>query len=210
MAARTDPYRQLRFILEIEGLVTAGFSRCDLPSATSAVVEYREGADPPTPRKLPGLNEYGPLVLEVGVTDRSLELSEWRTLVEQGRMDEARRDAAVVLLDATGTPAARWVFREAWPSRYDAPRLDAMASEVAVERLVVVHEGFARIAVQTGEDEDEEGETDDADDPESERDGGSTPSLPDLDFPVGEGLPQGIDEPRLKATRAGDEASDET
>ncbi|POG54372.1 phage tail protein [Haloferax marisrubri] len=207
MATRTDPYRQLRFILEIGGLVTAGFSRCDLPSATSAVVEYREGADPPTPRKLPGLNEYGPLVLEVGVTDRSLELSEWRTLVEQGRMDEARRDAAVVLLDATGNPAARWVFREAWPSKYDAPRLDAMASEVAVERLVVVHEGFARVAVETGDDEDDESENDTED---TESDGGSTPSLPDLDFPVGEGLPQGIDEPRLKVSRAGDEESDET
>ncbi|ELZ63465.1 phage tail protein [Haloferax sp. Atlit-10N] len=199
MVARTDPYRQLRFVLEIEGLVTAGFSRCDLPSATSAVVEYREGADQPTPRKLPGLNEYGPLVLEVGVTDRSLELSEWRTLVEQGKMTEARRDAAVVLLDATGNPAARWVFREAWPSRYDAPRLDAMTSEVAVERLVVVHEGFARVAVETGDDEDD-----------TESDGGSTPSLPDLDFPVGEGLPQGIDEPRLKTSRAGDEEPDET
>ncbi|CQR52260.1 MULTISPECIES: phage tail protein [Haloferax] len=207
MATRTDPYRQLRFILEIEGLVTAGFSRCDLPSATSAVVEYREGADPPTPRKLPCLNEYGPLVLEVGVTDRSLELSEWRTLVEQGKMDEARRDAAVVLLDATGNPAARWVFREAWPSKYDAPRLDAMASEVAVERLVVVHEGFARIAVETGSDEGDESENDGDD---SESDGGSSPSLPDLDFPVGEGLPQGIDESRLKATRAEGEASDET
>ncbi|WP_148415545.1 phage tail protein [Haloferax sp. KTX1] len=207
MATRTDPYRQLRFILEIEGLVTAGFSRCDLPSATSAVVEYREGADPPTPRKLPGLNEYGPLVLEVGVTDRSLELSEWRTLVEQGKMDEARRDAAVVLLDATGNPAARWVFREAWPSKYDAPRLDAMASEVAVERVVVVHEGFARIAVETGSDEGDESESDGDD---SESDGGSSPSLPDLDFPVGEGLPQGIDESRLKVTRAEDEASDET
>ncbi|ELZ85434.1 phage tail tube protein gp19 [Haloferax gibbonsii ATCC 33959] len=206
MATRTDPYRQLRFILEIGGLVTSGFSRCDLPSATSAVVEYREGVDPPTPRKLPGLNEYGPLVLEVGVTDRSLELSEWRTLVEQGKMAEARRDAAVVLLDATGNPAARWVFREAWPSRYDAPRLDAMTSEVAVERLVVVHEGFARIAVETGDDEDEESESDGG----TESDGSSTPSLPDLDFPVGEGLPQGIDEPRLKTSRAGDEGPDET
>lgn len=158
MAERTDPYRTTRFLLEIDGIVTAGFSRCDLPAATSAVVEYREGNEPPTPRKLPGLNAYGPLVLRVGVTDRSLELFEWRTLVERGRMAEARRSAAVVLLDATGVPAARWEFREAWPSQYEGPRLSATANEVAVERLVVVHEGFGRVGLGDGEDDEDEGD----------------------------------------------------
>jgi phage tail-like protein len=155
MADRRDPYLQTRFVLEIDGLATAGFSRCHLPTSSSAVVEYREGTDPPTPRKLPGLTEYGPLVLETGVTDRSVELFQWRKLVGQGRVDEARRDVAVTLLDAAGHPAARWVFDEAWPSQYEAPRLDASRSAVAVERLVVVHEGFERDVVERGDDESE-------------------------------------------------------
>lgn len=156
MPERDDPYRQTRFLLEIEGLVTAGFSRCDLPTATSSVLEYREGNEPPTPRKLPGLNEYGPLVLETGVTDRSVELWEWRALVEQGRMEEARRPIAVILLDATGNPAARWEIREAWPSQYEAPRLSATADGVAIERLVVVNEGFGRVTSEAPD----EGESD--------------------------------------------------
>ena len=142
MTGRADPYRQMRFILEIDGIVKAGFSRCRLPNASSGVVTYREGNEPPTPRKLPGLNEYGPLILETGITDSSIELFEWRTLVEQGKMDEARRAAAVVLLDAKGHPAARWTFREAWPSQYEGPRLSAVADAVAIERLVIVNEGF--------------------------------------------------------------------
>lgn len=183
MAARADPYRQMRFILEIEGIVKAGFSHCRLPNASSGVITYREGNEPPTPRKLPGLNEYGPLILETGITDSSIELFEWRTLVEQGKMDEARRAAALVLLDATGHPAARWAMREAWPSRYEGPQLSATADEVAIERLVIVNEGFGRIAF---EQSDEEGEAD------AERTGG-VEEIPIGVLPRGVGAPQGID-----------------
>ncbi|MEF8806933.1 phage tail protein [Natronomonas sp.] len=183
MAGRADPYRQMRFILEIDGIVKAGFSHCRVPNASSSVITYREGNELPTPRKLPGLNQYGPLILETGITDSSIELFEWRTLVEQGKMDEARRAAAVVLLDATGNPAARWTFREAWPSQYEGPRLSAVADEVAIERLVIVNEGFGRIAF---EQSDEESEAD------SERTGG-VEEVAIGTLPRGVGVPQGID-----------------
>ena len=89
MADRRDPHIQARFLLEIDGLTIAGSGRCQLPASASDVVEYREGTDPSTPRKLSSLSNYGPLVLETGVTDRSVELFRWRGLVE------ARREIAV-------------------------------------------------------------------------------------------------------------------
>lgn len=147
MPDRHGPYRAVRFLLEIDGIAKAGFSRCRLPAASTTVVEYREGTDPPTPRKLAGLHEYGPLVLRAGVTDDSLALSEWRRLVEDGRVDDARRDVAVVLLDEEGNPAARWEFTAAWPARYEAPTLDATRSAVAVETLELVCEGYDRVAL---------------------------------------------------------------
>ena len=183
MAGRVDPYRQMRFMLEIDGIVKAGFSHCRVPTASSGVITYREGNEPPTPRKLPGLNEYGPLILETGITDSSIELFEWRTLVEQGKMDEARRPAAVVLLDATGYPAARWTFREAWPSQYQGPRLSAVADEVAIERLVIVNEGFGRIAFAQS-DEESEADSERTDEVEE---------VPTGTLPRGVGVPQGID-----------------
>lgn len=183
MAGRVDPYRQMRFILEIDGIAKAGFSHCRVPSASSGVITYREGNEPPTPRKLPGLNQYGPLILETGITDSSIELYEWRTLVEQGKMDEARRAIALVLLDATGNPAARWTFREAWPSQYEGPRLSAVADDVAIERLVIVNEGFGRIAF---------GQSDEESDADSERTDG-VDEVPIGTLPRGVGVPQGID-----------------
>jgi phage tail-like protein len=145
MPDRHGPLRVARFLVEIDGIAKAGFSHCRLAASSTGVVEYREGNDPPTPRKLAGLNEYGPLTLEYGVTADGIELAEWHRLVQQGKVDEARRPVAVVLLDEEGAPSARWEFRNAWPTRYAAPTLDADRSAVAIETLEIVHEGVERV-----------------------------------------------------------------
>ncbi|GAB3318560.1 phage tail protein [Haloplanus salinarum] len=145
MPDRHGPFRSFRFLVEIDGIAKAGFNVCRLPSASTGVVEYREGNDPPTARKLAGLNEFRPLVLESGVTEDSVALAEWRRLVEDGKVETARRSVAVVLLDREGAPGARWEFGRAWPSRYEAPTLDAERSAVAVEALEVVFEAYERV-----------------------------------------------------------------
>ena len=145
MPDRHGPFRKMRFLLEIDGVARAGFSTCRLPSARTDVIEYREGTDPPTNRKLAGSTSYGPLVLRNGVTEDSIELFEWFRLVEQGEVDEARRAAAVVVLDEEGNPGARWEFRRAWPARYEAPRLDATGKGIALETLEIVNEGYERV-----------------------------------------------------------------
>jgi phage tail-like protein len=49
------------------------------------------------------------------------------------------------LQDEEGNPGARWEFRNAWPSQYDAPDLEATGNDVAIESLEVVHEGMTRV-----------------------------------------------------------------
>jgi phage tail-like protein len=136
----------MRFLLEIDAIAKAGFSRCRLPTNRTDVIEYREGTDRPTTRKLWSLNQYSPLVLESGITDDSISLFEWRNSVQQGSLDEARQSIAVVVLDEEGETGPRWEFRNAWPARYDAPDLDASGNDVAIERLEIVHEGMERTA----------------------------------------------------------------
>jgi len=156
MPDRHGPLRGARFLLEIDGIAKAGFSRCRLPDSSTTVVEYREGNEPPTPRKLAGLTEYGSLELRYGVTTDAVELAEWRRLVEQGKVDDARRTIAVVLLDEEGAPGARWELRNAWPTRYAPPTLDAGRSAVAIETLAIACEGVRRI--ETGSETDGAGE----------------------------------------------------
>jgi len=144
MAERNDPYRNFRFLLEIDGLVQAGFSEVTIPDTSSDPIEYREGNEDTTVRKLPGLNKYGNLTLKWGITDDSLNLFDWRKLVMQGKMTDARRNIAVILMDEEGNAKSRWEFREAWPSKYDAPDLNAKGNDVAIETMEIVHEGMVR------------------------------------------------------------------
>lgn len=146
MPDRHGPYRDARFLLEIDGIAKAGFSSCSIPENSTEPTEYREGNERPTVRKLWSLNEYGTLTLESGITDDSITLFEWRKAVEQGQMGDARRTIAVVVLDEEGNSGPRYEFRNAWPSNYEAPDMDATGGEVAIESLEIEHEGMERMA----------------------------------------------------------------
>jgi phage tail-like protein len=145
MPDRYGPFRNHRFLLEIDGIAEAAFSEASIPEASTGVIEYREGNEAPTSRKLKGLNSYGNITLRKGITE-STELYDWWTLVEQGKLEEARRSAAIVVLDEEGQPGPRYEFRDAWVRQYDAPDLDASGDGVAIESLELVHEGMERAA----------------------------------------------------------------
>jgi len=139
------PLRNNRFLLEIDNVARAGFSSASLPANSTEAIEYREGNDKrPTVRKLTSLNEYGNLTLEGGTARDAMALYEWRKLVENGKLGEARTTIAVVLQDEEGQSKARWEFRKAWPREYDAPDLEGTGNEVAIESLEIVCEGMER------------------------------------------------------------------
>jgi len=144
VGSRKDPYKNFRFVIEIDGIVQAGFSEATIPDSTSDIIEYREGNELPYLRKLPGLTKYGNLTLKWGITD-SMELYNWRKLVEQGKIKNARRNIAVILMDEEGNPASRWEFAAAWPSKYDAPDLSAKTKDIAIETLEIVFEAMQRV-----------------------------------------------------------------
>lgn len=145
MADRNDPYRNMRYSLEIDGISQAGFSEATIPDTTQDPIEYREGTEIPTVRKIPGLIKYGNLTLKWGVTD-SMDLYNWRKTVEDGKMADARKNVAVIILDEEGNPKARWEFTQAWPTKYDAPDLNATGNEIAIETLEIAHEGMVRVS----------------------------------------------------------------
>ena len=144
VAERKNPYRNFRFLVEIDSIIQAGFSEATIPDSTSDIIEYREGNWPTYVRKLPGLTKHGNFTLKWGVTD-SMELYNWRKLVEQGKMKDARKNIAVILMDEEGNPASRWEFGGAWPIKYDAPDLTAKGNDVAIETLEIAFETMQRV-----------------------------------------------------------------
>lgn len=141
---RKDPYRNFRFRLEIEGIQQAGFSEATIPDTTSDVIEYREGNERTTVKKLPGLRKYANITLKWGTTD-SMVVYNWRKMVDDDSIKDYRKNVAIILMDEEGNDAARWEFANAWPSKYDAPDLTAKGNDVAIETLEIVHEGMKRV-----------------------------------------------------------------
>jgi len=142
---RKDPYKSFRFLVEIDGIVQAGFSEVTVPESSQEPIEYREGNNSPTMRKIPGMIKYGNVILKWGTTD-SMELYSWRKEVEDGQSSSARKNMAVIVLNELGESTARWEFSEAWPTKYDAADLKASGNEIAIETLEIAHEGMRRVS----------------------------------------------------------------
>ena len=138
-AARTDPYRNFNFIVEIDGIAQMGFNEVILPEASADVVEYREGGEPAVVRKLPGRIHFGNIVLRWGITT-SHELYDWWKTVQDGHTE--RKNVSVILLDEGRNPVKRWNFFHAWPVRYQPPALNSLGHDVVIETLEIAHEGM--------------------------------------------------------------------
>ena len=145
IGGRQDPYRNFRFRVEIDGIMQGGFSECTFGDTSSDVIEYREGTDLPLVRKESGPVRFGNLVLKWGITD-SMELYNWRKLVEDSGAEAAKKNMAVILVDSKGTDRARWDITNAWPVRYGLWNdFDARGHSILLEWLEITYEGFRRV-----------------------------------------------------------------
>lgn len=137
---RNDPYGAFNFLVEIDGVTQAGFSECSGLDTETDVVEYRNGNEDITVRKLPGLKKFTNITLKRGFTD-SKELWEWRKKVMDGATE--RQSGSIVLLNEAREEALRYTFREGWPSKWTGPAMNASSSEVAIETLEIACESIA-------------------------------------------------------------------
>lgn len=151
-ASRFDPYKNFRFRLKWDGKYVAGISKVSALKRTTEVVEHRSGGDPTTIRKAPGVTKYEPLTLERGVT-HDLEFEAWASLVwrlnnpagAQIALAGFRKDLLLEMHNEAGQVALVYKIYRAWVSEYNAlPELDANANAVAIQSIILQHEGFER------------------------------------------------------------------
>jgi phage tail-like protein len=141
---RNDPYGAFNFLVEVDGVSepgapSGGFSEVSGLASEVGVIEYRTGAEDPGVRKLPGLKAFGDVTLARGVIG-DLVFWNWAKTALDGAV--LRATVAITLLDEGRNPVMRWRLRRAWVRRYVGPRLSARGNCVAIERLVLAHEGL--------------------------------------------------------------------
>ncbi|MEM7035885.1 MAG: phage tail protein [Bacteroidota bacterium] len=147
---RFDPYKNFKFRVRWDGRVVAGISKVSALKHTVEPVDHRVGGDPSTIRKSPAKTTFENITLERGVT-HDLEFENWAKLVWSIDGDAAmslkdfRKDLTIELLNEQGTIAKAYKVYRAWVSEYTAlPELDANGNSIAIETIVLVHEGWER------------------------------------------------------------------
>jgi phage tail-like protein len=140
--ARVDPYRNFNFLVELEFIAQGSFTECTGLGATTEVIETREGGDNTTVRKLPGKTTYSDITLKWGLTD-SQELWNWRKQIIEGNV--VRKSGSIVVFDLTNhVEVARYSFVNAWPTKWEGSAYNAKGTDIAIETLVLAHEGITR------------------------------------------------------------------
>jgi phage tail-like protein len=139
-----DAVASYTFKIEFDGEPWAQFKEVSGLSLEVQVIEHREltllGKE--VIKKLPGQKKWGDISLKKGKTD-SKKLWDWHKQVQEGKIDEARKNGSVVLFDYAKGEIARWNFINGWPSKVSIGSLQAGGNDILMEELTIVHEGIA-------------------------------------------------------------------
>ncbi|HEX5604833.1 MAG TPA: phage tail protein [Pyrinomonadaceae bacterium] len=136
-----DPYKVFRFVVEINGTRVGGFSEVTGLEVRTEVEDYREGGVNDYIHKMPKETRYPNLTLKRGITDAT-DFWDWHQQIVGG--DIQRKMVSVVLLDAQGQEKWRWVFRDAYPVKWNGTDLNATGNTVVVESIELAHHGMTK------------------------------------------------------------------
>lgn len=134
-----------RFTVTVDGTEVGGWTRVQVPGDETQEVEYREGTDPDHQRKTLGQTVYGDFELERPVQPDDTSVFEWRKLIRQGKVEEARKTVVVTLEDEAGDPQIRWEFTNAWVKEYGSVELSSGDfGDTATESVTVAYDEVRR------------------------------------------------------------------
>lgn len=137
---RVDPYLTFNFIVEIDGVAVAGFNDVSGLSVETQVERKTFGGENHREHTFIVQTKYSDITLKQGMTNDNY-MWEWYQDVISGPPIE-RRNGSIYLLDHAGNPKVWWDFWEACPIKWEGPTFNATSSAVAVETLVLTHNGL--------------------------------------------------------------------
>ena len=148
MADREDPLVAFKFGLEIEGKLSGYFTNVGgIGSETEVVTQKVVNSDSGETiiQQIPGRLTWTPVTLKRGVTS-AMDIWEWRQLVVEGKIDDARTNCSIIAYAQDNTEIARWNFENAWPSKVVGPDMDSGSATYMIEDVTIVHEGVERVS----------------------------------------------------------------
>lgn len=137
---RLDPLRSFRFLVEIEGITSGGFTRVKGLSREVKYESYREGGVVEYEHKLITQVSYPVLVLERGLALEDL----WKWALAAADGEVKRKTIWIRLQNEANVPTWAWQIEYAIPVKWTASDLDAQTSPVVMESLELAHHGLRK------------------------------------------------------------------
>jgi len=144
--ADKEPRPVSHFVLKLGGKEDVGvFRECTAMDSETEVTEHKstDAKGHPFVRKVAGATKWANITLKRGV-DKNTALWKWREQVVNEGPDKARVDGSISLLDYDGQPILTYKFLQGWPVKYGGVTLNASSNDVALEEVVICHEGLSR------------------------------------------------------------------
>jgi phage tail-like protein len=130
------------FSVEVDGIETARFQKCEGLEAETYVYEIEEGGYNTSTHKFYGRTRYPNIILEKGISENNALYKWYKETVLEDRKIE-RKDGSIILKDTENNEVKRWNFFRAFPCRWIGPRLETnLGSDYALERIEIAHEGI--------------------------------------------------------------------
>jgi phage tail-like protein len=141
-----DPLVSAWFGVEFQGQLVGAFQECSGLGSENEVVEYKASGPKGefVIKKVPGRMSWEDITLKRGITSE-MDMWDWRKQVEEGNVDDARKNGSIVMFNQAGDEIARWDFFNAWPSKISGPTANAESNEIGVEELTITHEKYERV-----------------------------------------------------------------
>ncbi len=146
MSELVDPLVSAYFTFQSEGKVVGAFAKLEGGGTKNKLVTYysTNAQGKPAITQEPGPLELTPYTLKRGVTP-DLKIIEWRKMVEEGRMGEARINGSIIGYKQDGTEILRINLNRCWPQELKGFQFDAQSGNAVMEECVLVYEEAFRV-----------------------------------------------------------------
>ena len=104
-------------------------------------IEYRRGNSPAfSVIKMPGIKKFSDVTMKKGVFKSDNKFWDWFNAIKMNTIQ--RKPITISLLDEAGQATMVWTLTNAFPTKVTGTDLKAQGNEVAIESLVISHEGL--------------------------------------------------------------------
>lgn len=139
-------HKRFAFLVEIDGLTSAGFQKCSELSVEIANIEYYEGGAL-IPNKSPGRLKFADVTLERGAT-KDQDLFDWFSELVDAASNTGlveprfKRNLHILQQDRDASTLRRWAVWGAWPTKFVAGAWDNESDENVIESITLTFDYF--------------------------------------------------------------------